>query len=100
VNYEEQRQREEVVEKIRARCGDLCRQCGLEFSLVMVVGYGEDLVLEIEYGGSLSFDVLEKLSRALGTRLIDITSDNGTSSDPWHEKWIVVRKSHLAEECR
>jgi hypothetical protein len=85
--------REGEIEAVRQRCQAVARECGLEAQCVLA-GVDADGCFRITFEHSmrhLGFDVLEKLSRALGSRDINLGCDCGTASDRSHDPYIVVR---------
>lgn len=54
-------------------------------------GLGRPKTLVLNNVGDISFSMLEALSEEFGTKLIDVDCDNGTGSDPCHEREIYIR---------
>ena len=83
-------------EKRRAELCELLRQSGLEFNgyILNLVWAGELApthkgYIQVQFtGDDLTFDVLEKASKLLSTRQIDISCEHGTGSDPCHERLV------------
>lgn len=74
---------------------DLLKRCGADVDCVCVT-YGRDAderpeSLTCSYYGDMTFDVLKKVSRAFGTRLVDLGCETGTGSDPCHCRELRVR---------
>lgn len=41
--------------------------------------------------GAVTFEVMAALSEEFGTKLIDVSCETGTGSDPCHERALVIR---------
>ncbi len=73
-----------------------CKLCRLDAYFVHVGSCTKDppspdnLLITIAYRGDLSLTRLDRLSKAFGTRLINLTCDTGTKDDPCHDPTIVV----------
>lgn len=84
---------EQDVETVRQRCQVIARECGLDVdcALTNVATDGAFRVI-IEHGTDvLGFEVLERLSVALGSTDMNLSCDQGTSSDHSHNPYIIVK---------
>jgi hypothetical protein len=68
---------------------------GIPFDFVMLRADGFEV---LRVGNDLTFDQLSELSRAFGTRNINLTCDTGTGSDPCHDALILVKDAMWSED--
>jgi hypothetical protein len=72
------------------------RNAGLSFEYMIVVYASENLahpegyILVEGLTEDLTFEILEQISKRLATRKINIGCDQGTSSDPCHERCLCI----------
>jgi hypothetical protein len=72
------------------------RDCGIEVEFFWTDNPETVATLCAVYtNDDLSLDHLQRLSRALGTRDINLTCDRGSTSDSCHDKTIMVRNIRL-----
>jgi hypothetical protein len=88
---------ESEIEDVRGRCQLIALECGLDVRCAQAgMDVDNSFRIIIEHTTmDLNFDVLEKLSRALGSRDINLGCDCGTSSDRYHDPYIIVRWPRL-----
>jgi hypothetical protein len=83
----------------RSRYREVLRGCGLEdVDLIMFTSHDDLSSVSVLYGGDLTFEILQKISAALGTTKIDLSCDSGTGSDPCHYRELAICGIVLKEE--
>jgi hypothetical protein len=84
---------------VRARCARAVRACGIKFDYLESHLYRSAVEsLVIHFTDDVSFDMLERLSKAFGTRLINLGADEGIGTGCSFERYITVDKPVVPKE--
>lgn len=89
--------RDEERYRAQDRCAAIVKACGLEVESVRLDQWPADArnsagsQLVIDYGGEVTFAILDRLSKAFQTQEIDLSIDRGCPSDPGAEACIIVK---------
>jgi len=87
--------------EFRSYCEKLAEVCGLSVNFVFVstdIDNRQVSAIDIyHHADNLSFDILEKLSIAFRSKLIDLTCELGCESDRSHDPIIRIRNPFLRE---